>query len=431
MLKGRDIPNLHPYTRLGDIGVGGFGRIFLAASPNTGSPVALKLVHRDLAADEELAAQIVRDARIVAEIDHPNVAKVLAAGTLTNGDLFIAVEYIEGQDLSDLLAEAQALDYGRGIAVGIELCHALAAAHSRGVLHLDLKPNNIRLTRNGEDEQVKLLDFGFGAGYRGAALRAGGLPIFGTPEYWSPEQASAQPLDERSDIYGVGIVLYEALTGWPPFSAHSYSDLVAKHLYALPSRLTPPAHCRRIPREVQDIVLRCLAKDPVERFASAEEVGAALAAVAPLESVLEMPVTSPMKGPKFAARTGRRLRRWTLPIGAASLIGIGLLSAVLFAGRSGQAPAVIHRDPIFPASAAASLVDILIGSEPQGAFIYRARGGGLLGKTPVRLSLPRGDVPVDLLVRFPDGQRVPLRFVPEGPVELMVRSPQLGSRARD
>ncbi len=383
------VGDLAPFEATRVLGQGGTGEVFLAHGPR--GQVALKVLSDETARNLRWRDQLLDAAQKLARVQHSAIARVVAAGTLADGRPYIASEYVEGQTLGDLLALEGALDYERVLSLGAKLAGGLAAAHRVGLVHGDLKPTNIMVAA-GRREVIKLLDF------QGAQAKGTASPL-GHPEYWSPEQACGGATDARSDIYALGVILYEALTGATPFRSHSYSDLVELQLHAEPSRLVAPAKVRPIPAGVQDVVLRCLRKNAGERFASAAELARALAG---------------------AATTGRvksRRRRLVLASAAATAcMLLGAATATYFISRDGVSAPRGTAEP--------DEVAVAVESKPEGAFVYRAVGGNLLGTTPGTFRLARGRDAVYLLVRFPDGARTQLRVVPTEPARFYVEPPQ-------
>ncbi len=269
-----------PYVIVGSIGRGGMGHVFLGSDPRLRRKVALKCVMRSLAGSER-RSQILHEARAAASIMHPNVAAI--HDVVEHLDrAFIVMEYVEGESLAARLRRER-LPIDDVIAIGRQLAAALAAAHAGGVVHRDLKPGNVHFAADGT---VKVLDFGIAnaPAAANAAATAGGtsaagsehdvhLPQAGTPPYMSPEQLRGGRVDRRSDIYSLGVVLFEMATGQRPHAQTDAADLIA----AIASG-TPRADAvdRRVPKALADIIAGALAVDVESRYQSAGEVGAAL-----------------------------------------------------------------------------------------------------------------------------------------------------------
>jgi len=259
------------------IGRGGMGEVFLAVHPEIGSRVAIKVLNPEAASSPSLVERFFAEARAVNLIRHESIVNVLDMARTPDGRPFLVMEYLEGAPLSAHFARSgPTLQLGWFADVMREVLSALGAAHARGITHRDLKPDNIFVTTLGH---AKVLDFGIaklspelGVVGPGTHSRA----LLGTPHYMSPEQARGRPVDARSDLYSVGVVLFEGVTGQRPFSADSIYDLLDLHV-----RVPPPAPSSLrpdLPPELDRVILRALAKEPEQRFQSASELSAALRA---------------------------------------------------------------------------------------------------------------------------------------------------------
>ncbi len=262
-----DLPDLTPFRAVRTLGSGGSGSVLLALDAD--KRIAVKTLYPE-ALEADNLSRFIEISKSLSKVIHPNVATVLDSGQLKNGQPYVAMEYLEGQDLTHRLAECRALPYMSVLQIAHQCCQGLAAAHAAGMLHLDLKPSNIFLC----GEQVKLLDFSMARWVKNPL--EGETPVTGTPEYWSPEQASGEPLDERSDLYSLGVVMFEALTGRLPFVSHSFSEVIASHLHDAPPLVVAPAGLPPIPEGVKALLLRCLEKARERRFASAKELADAI-----------------------------------------------------------------------------------------------------------------------------------------------------------
>jgi len=262
-------------------GRGGMGTVYRATHVMLGKTVAVKLINRELAPSPEFVERFQREARAAARLDHPNIASVYDLGQTDDGTLFIAMEFIDGSSLKDVIQTAGPLPAARIVSLTGQIAAALAAAHARNIIHRDLKPQNVCITRDETGREVaKLLDFGIAKSFGDDATQvtATGLAL-GTPQYMSPEQTTGQPLDGRSDLYSLGVIVYEMLTGVVPFDAKSAPAVLVKHVNEVPE---PPSRRRpdvTIPAELEALALRCLEKDPARRFPDAQAVRAALDAV--------------------------------------------------------------------------------------------------------------------------------------------------------
>ncbi|MCA9517180.1 MAG: serine/threonine protein kinase [Myxococcales bacterium] len=259
------------------LGVGGIGRVYRALHIGLNRPVALKLLHPAVASRPDMAERFQREARAASLLDHRGSVTVHDFGTW-DGRLFIAMELVVGRTLDRVIARDHPLEPDRVVALMTQLCDVLAAAHRQGLLHRDLKPENIIVaTDPGGRDHIKVVDFGLAVLMQEdmqQRLTQDGA-VSGTPAYMSPEQALAKPLDARSDLYSVGCILYEVLTGTAPFEAASAVECLAMHLYDEPE---PPSSRCRVPidRALETTALWCLEKNPLNRPQSADELKVAL-----------------------------------------------------------------------------------------------------------------------------------------------------------
>ena len=267
------------------IGSGAVGTVYRAWQTGTERMVAVKLMHPELACDRALRNRFVREARCAARLAHPNVVGVHMVGETESGLPYLVMEMVRGRTLEEVLAQEGPLAPGRAVRIARQIASALAEAHAAGIVHRDLKPANIVVvTRRRGAEQVKLLDFGV-AKLVGAAgmgdwdeettqiTREGA--IFGTPQYLAPEQAQGAPIDGRADLYALGVLLYQMLSGRLPFSGTAVSVMMA-HIIHPPEPLG--ALAPHVDPRLAAVVMRCLDKDRTARFASADDLASALRA---------------------------------------------------------------------------------------------------------------------------------------------------------
>jgi hypothetical protein len=263
------------------IGEGGMGTVYRAVHVLLDRPVALKILRDDLPAFANPAKRFQREARAASGIDHENVIRILDFGRADQGFLYLVMEFVEGDALSGVLAREGTLHPGRAVDLATQIAGALEAAAELGIVHRDLKPENILLTRRGDrGDFVKILDFGLAklltVADTGPLTISGN--VFGTPAYMSPEQCKGAAVDVRSDIYALGILLYEMIAGTPPWTG-SYASLFRAQLTRPPPPIRatfPEAQC---PPALEVAILRCLEKDPAARFQTPAELRAALEAV--------------------------------------------------------------------------------------------------------------------------------------------------------
>lgn len=266
------------YRILSKIGTGGMGVVYLAEHPLIGKKVALKVIHSDLATQREVVQRFFQEAWAVNKIGDEHIVEIHDFGVTPDGDHFYIMEFLEGISLANVIARGP-LDVVRALHIGAQMASALAAAHGAGVMHRDLKPDNIMLTtRLGDSDFVKLLDFGLAKIFIGAdasAVQTAAGILLGTPQYMSPEACESRGnVDQRTDIYALGILLFQMLTGVVPFDGESVGEVLVKQVTQLPPPLR--GFNPSIPPSVEQIALRCLMKAPDKRFSSMLELRAAL-----------------------------------------------------------------------------------------------------------------------------------------------------------
>jgi hypothetical protein len=310
---------------LGEVlGTGGMATVWRATDRVLGRQVAVKILSPLLAADPGFLARFEREARHAAGLVHPRLVTVFDCG-IDGGTAFIVMELVEGRTLRQVLDEAGPLSPGQAVAVASAVCEGLAVAHAAGLVHRDIKPANIALA-GGE---VKLLDFGI-ARAEGSAGGTRTVGVLGTAAYLSPEQATGGPAGPQSDLYSLGCVLVEMLTGAPPFSADSAVGLAYRHVHDDPG--PPSARRPGLPAQLDAITARLLAKDPAGRPASA------VAARAGLLAALGPDATEVLPGPGDALQPGRgrRVSRAEMVLAGALAAALAALAAVLVTGPAGH-----------------------------------------------------------------------------------------------
>ncbi len=346
-LIGRTLPG--GYVILDLVGIGGMGRVYRAEQTNLGRTVAVKIIHPHLVGEENAAARFITEARAASRLNHPNSVAVIDFGKTEDGQLYLVMEFLRGKDLARVQYEEGPLSFRRIVSILRQVLAALSEAHHLGIIHRDLKPENVILepVRTGGDF-VKVVDFGL------AKMREGTGPnitspgiVCGTPEYMSPEQGRGDPLDPRSDLYAVGVIFYQLLTGRLPFEAESPTQVVLMHITEPPPDPRAAAPERVIPSLLADVCLMALAKEPPHRFGNADEFGEALAdALTQIESTVPKagPAAGTLKCPKCGA-TNVATQKFcgecgtTLAVGAAALpIEGAALAATLSPPTSDSAP---------------------------------------------------------------------------------------------
>jgi serine/threonine protein kinase len=260
------------YTVIRRLGSGGMAHVYLARHVALARPVVLKVLHRALARESEMRERFRREAEATSRLVHPYVCSILDQGA--SGEIvYLVMPYYAGGSLADLLARSRTLPAARAASIGAQVACALDYAHRHGVVHRDVKPDNVLFD---EDGNAVLTDFGIATARFHARLTATGRAM-GTPHYMSPEQAMGRLVDGRSDLYAVGLLLYEMLTGHPPFDGADAYAVGYKHVHEAP---TPLAQARSdVPPALSAVVMRCLAKQPQDRYDSGVALGDALLGV--------------------------------------------------------------------------------------------------------------------------------------------------------
>jgi len=328
---------LDRYRILGRIGAGGMGEVYRADDLTLEQEVALKFLPAEVSGEGDLRRRFLQEARLARQVAHPNVCRVYDVGEV-EGQLFLSMEFVPGRDLASVLRSIGRLPQEKAIDIARQLCAGLSALHDRGVLHRDLKPANVMLD---EDGRVRITDFGL-AGVVDR-VHAGDIRS-GTPRYMAPEQLAGREVTPRSDIYALGLVLYEVFTGKPAFQADSAEKLAEMHRSATPSRLS--SHVTDIDPAVERIIDRCLAKDPARRPASALLVSTALPGGDPLAAALAMGDTP---SPELVAAAGGK--GGLHPAVGLLLFLVGLLGLLVNAGAFGPRHLAQHLDLVRPADA--------------------------------------------------------------------------------
>lgn len=261
------------YEVQGLLGKGGFGAVFAARHTMTGQDVVLKVMRPELALDPIQVKRFMNEARISSQLSHPNTVRTFDFGQTDDGLLYLVMERLHGDELAKILRRDAPLDPVRAMHIAIGVLKSLSEAHAAGLVHRDLKPGNIFLVNvHGEDDFVKLIDFGIAKSVEGGDddLTRTGMAI-GTPKYMSPEQGRAEPLDGRSDLYALGVILFEMLSARLPFEATSAMSMIVKHLQEAPPDLRTLAP-QGVPPDLAAVVMRALKKSPWERFRDADEM---------------------------------------------------------------------------------------------------------------------------------------------------------------
>jgi serine/threonine protein kinase/Tfp pilus assembly protein PilF len=253
------------YEIIEELGKGGMGKIYRAFDRKIDVEVALKLVKSEIAADKKTVERFRNELRLAREIAHRNVCRMFDLNE-EKGIYYITMEYVPGEDLKSFIQRAAPLSTGKAVSIAKQVCAGLAEAHRLGVVHRDLKPGNIMIDKGGN---AKIMDFGIARSLHAKGITGAGMMI-GTPEYMSPEQVEGKDVDERSDIYSLGIILYEMLTGRVPFEGDTPFTVGVKHKSEMPK--DPRDINAQIPEDLDRLILRCLEKDRDKRYRSAGDL---------------------------------------------------------------------------------------------------------------------------------------------------------------
>ena len=416
------------YVVSAKLGEGGMGMVYLAEHPVIGRKAALKAIHPQYARNPEVVSRFVTEAKSVNQIGHEHIVDVTDFGTTSAGDFYFAMEYLQGTALVDLIRSGPRFAVDRALRIAAQIADALQASHDHGVIHRDLKPDNIFLVPHGDDPDfVKVLDFGLAK----LVHPSGGTPthstqvglVLGTPYYMAPEQCEATAeIDHRADVYALGVILFEMVTGKLPFGGEGYGEIMLKQI-----NMAPPAArsiVPELPLALDAILSRALAKDPAQRFQSMAELRTALldldgyAASLP-EVGVEEDLSGRVRAAWPMARSDINLR--PTPYEGAGEIGeadeprgrfpprgrdrrwatlaVVALSALVVVSLSAYRRPVAGIVALAHALGRPATVRVNFNSNPTGATVARAADGVVLGVTPLSTKVPFSDVPQQYLVR--------------------------------
>jgi len=253
------------YQIIEELGKGGMGKVYKAHDTEIKDKIALKLIKPEIAADKKTIERFRNELKFARKIRHKNVCQMYDLNK-EEGSYYITMEYVSGEDLKSFIRRARQLTVGTAVFIAKQVCEGLAEAHSLGVMHRDLKPQNIMIDREGN---ARIMDFGIARSIEEKGITGAGVMI-GTPEYMSPEQAEAKEVDERSDIYSLGIILYEMATGRVPFEGDTPLSIAMKHKGEVPQ--DPRELNAQVPSDLSRVILRCMEKDKANRYQTPEEV---------------------------------------------------------------------------------------------------------------------------------------------------------------
>ncbi|MFZ2052860.1 MAG: protein kinase [Candidatus Aminicenantales bacterium] len=331
------------YEIIEELGAGGMGRVYRAFDKKIDEEVALKLLKPAIALDNRIVERFRNELKIARKIRHANVCGMFDLGE-EGETLFISMEYVRGEDLRSLIRRTEKLTVGKAVLIARQVAEGLGEAHKLGVVHRDLKPGNIMIDKEGN---AKIMDFGIARSLHAAGTTAEGA-IIGTPEYMSPEQVEGKPADQRSDIYSLGIILYEMVTGRPPFEGDSPFSVAYKHRHEAPEE--PRKFNPHVPDAFNRVILRCLEKDREARYQTAQELLADLEKMeseAPVSAETAWTARKPLPSKDITVTFS--LRKLLLPgLVALAVVVIGAVAYFIFR-KSGSGPGL---DPDLVAVAA-------------------------------------------------------------------------------
>jgi tRNA A-37 threonylcarbamoyl transferase component Bud32 len=424
---GKTIDGRYVVDRL--LGEGGMGVVYAARHKVIDKRVAIKVLRGEMANDHELNERFLQEARAASAIGNQHIVDISDFGKLPDGSTYFAMEFLDGKSLGALLTEQQGpMPVPRLCRIAKQIALGLAAAHAASIVHRDLKPDNVMLiVRGRERDFVKILDFGIAkvGGATKKMTRAGS--VFGTPHYMSPEQAAGAPVDHRTDIYALGVILYEMASGKVPFDADNFMGILTQHMYKAPVPIRALVPEVDVPAGLDAIVLKCLTKKPEGRYAGMDELAADLEKLESgslPEAVGEMMArsggfnvpadyfrSSAMPAPVPASPMQAR-KRWPL-YATISAVGTGVALMGVVLARSGNSPAqtppvasaVVAVPALSAAPTAAPLAttatatptvtvaplmhEVLVSVSPGDATV--SRDGTDLGPAPIALHLAEGE----------------------------------------
>ncbi len=420
------------------LGEGGMGLVYKARHAVLNKALAIKVLRPEVSKDEEIITRFRQEAQSASAIGNEHIIDISDFGTLPDGSTYFVMEFLDGVDLTTAIDRQRPMPDGRVVHIAKQLCRALGAAHQRGIVHRDLKPDNIYLIRrHGDQDFVKVLDFGIAKVGSGTKKLTKAGQVFGTPHYMSPEQCAGTGTDHRTDIYAMGVILYEMTAGRVPFDADNLMGILTKHMYEQPvppHTLPPPVG---VAPALEAVVLKCLEKTADARYQSMEEVLADLEkieqGITPDAVLHAVDRTSGAAGRGDPTATGLKMRvgepdeipqksRLPLIAGGGLLAVGGVVAVVLAMAMGGEAeqvqppappppPVVAEPEPEpepepeatsseggeMEETGSRETTTVTVTSEPEGVEVWL--GDELLGNAPVEIPRPEGDERVELTLR--------------------------------
>ncbi len=435
------------------IGEGGMGLVYEGLHIGIDKQVAIKVLRDDLSRRPDVVERFRQEAKSASRIGHEHIVDVSDFGETVFGSSYFVMEYLEGEDLADVLARKGVLKPERVVNIAVQCCKALGVTHEKHIVHRDMKPENIFLTtREGVKDFVKIVDFGIAMmsdietdGAPGRKLTKTGM-IFGTPEYMSPEQASGKALDHRVDIYAMGVIMFECLAGRVPFVGDTFMGILTKHLFEEPARIKDINPNTDVSPELETVIRKAMAKEASQRYQSMDELAEAIEWA--LEGKLTeatvsispvWPSESEPAEPDFIRK--RSWGKWLVVVG---LVGASLLAAIGL-GSSEPETQVKVATPVeavpvdlpLPAPAAppeeavadSGLVAVQVKTDRAGAVLTFGDGTKACEATPCSVEVPR-DEPFSLKAKHGRFVGDSGEIIPKEPVIVSIAMRHTGTRTR-
>lgn len=403
------------------LGEGGMGVVYRCRHTIIDKKVAMKVLRADMARNEEVTERFLNEARSASSIGNPHIIDISDFGRLPDGATYFIMEFLTGTPLADLTHQGKALTPDRAGHICVQLAEGLAAAHEAGIVHRDLKPDNIFLvTRGSEEDFVKILDFGIAKASTNSSKLTQAGQVFGTPHYMSPEQAAGSEVDRRSDIYALGVILYELSTGRLPFDADNFMAILTQHMYKEPLRPSDMEGLPyTLPEGLEEVILKCMAKEPAKRYQTMAELEQELRRVfsgmLPVSARERRSMTDTYGSPRdvYESRPTAIKKPNTRVVFYAGIGIVAALAVALFAWTSqgdkstdeqaviaaaAPSPHALEKEPSPAAEQTAQPATrrVAIAVAPLSARVFS--GDEDLGQSPVMIEV--GDEPISLSVRL-------------------------------